>query len=96
MKCRLWYASLVKLKQFFVKSQDKYDKFAEYMANFDPQIRSSLPQFTSKSPVGSGNRVSTPNIVLSPNNNSALVNPVQTHETSKYKMNKEAGIFEIQ
>lgn len=36
MKCRLWYASLVKLKQFFVKSQDKYDKFAEYMANFDP------------------------------------------------------------
>jgi hypothetical protein len=88
MKCRLWYASLVKLKQFFVKSQDKYDKFAEYMANFDPQIRSSLPQFTSKSPVGSSNRVSTPNIVLSPNNSSSQVNPVQAQETSKYKMDK--------
>jgi len=57
------------------------------MANFDPQIRSSLPQFTSKSPSGSGNRISTPNIVLSPNN-SALANQVQAHETNKYKMDK--------
>jgi hypothetical protein len=28
MKCRLWYGSLVKLKQYFVKNQDKFDKFA--------------------------------------------------------------------
>lgn len=27
MKCRLWYGSLVKLKQYFVKNQDKFDKF---------------------------------------------------------------------
>lgn len=60
MKCRLWYGSLVKLKQYFVKSQDKFDKFAEYMANFDPQIRSSLPQLTS-------NRASAPSTYSSPN-----------------------------
>jgi hypothetical protein len=95
MKCRLWYGSLVKLKQHFVKSQDKFDKFAEYMANFDPQIRSSLPQLSPNN----SNRASAPTSFSSPNI------PVQNSPTkpaginspeSKYKMEKESGIFEIQ
>lgn len=96
MKCRLWYGSLVKLKQHFVKSQDKFDKFAEYMANFDPQIRSSLPQLS--------NRASAPISISSPTNLNAPSLPPPKSPTrhpntntnspeSKYKMEKESGIF---
>lgn len=65
MKCRLWYGSLLKLKQYFVKNADKFDKFAQYMANFDPQIRSSLPQFNNRnsqtiSPTNSNKALSPP------------------------------------
>ena len=102
MKCRLWYGSLVKLKQHFVKNQDKFDKFTEYMANFDPQIRNSLPQF-SPSNANTINRNSTP-LIDSPakptSNNNGLPNFIQaienTSSSSKYKMEKESGIFAIQ
>ena len=60
MKCRLWYASLIKLKQHFIKNQDKYEKFQEYMANFDADIRKSLPQ-SSNSAVPAVRR-SAPNL----------------------------------
>lgn len=103
MKCRLWYGSLVKLKQHFVKNQDKFDKFTEYMANFDPQIRNSLPQFSPNN-AQNINRNSTP-LIDSPtkptshnNNNlpSFIQNIENTSSSSKYKMEKESGIFAIQ
>lgn len=99
MKCRLWYGSLVKLKQHFVKNQDKFDKFTEYMANFDPQIRNSLPQF-SPSNANNLNRSSTPLVdsPTKPTSGNNLPSFIQTNEntSSKYKMEKESGIFAIQ
>ena len=85
-----------------MKNQDKFDKFTEYMANFDPQIRNSLPQF-SPSNANTINRNSTP-LVDSPakptSNNNGLPNFIQaienTSSSSKYKMEKESGIFAIQ
>jgi hypothetical protein len=94
MKCRLWYGSLVKLKQHFVKSQDKFDKFTEYMANFDPQIRSSLPQLANRAsaPIN----LSSPTSVSAPNL-PAPKSPTRQSNTNspegKYKMDKESGIF---
>lgn len=84
MKCREWYGDLVKLKQYFVKNQDKFDKFAEYMANFDPNIRSSLPQFSPSNRSSSG--INSAPIITSPqkmpNQNSLIIEP------TKYKMEK--------
>jgi len=36
----------MKLKQHFSKVDDGYDKFAELLANYDPNIRKSLPQLS--------------------------------------------------
>lgn len=105
MKCRLWYGSLIKLKQHFVKSQDKFDKFAEYMANFDPQIRSSLPNRASaptsptflsltnnSNPTPSYNNT-TSNANSSPQSPLSKGGKPSLTPESKYKLEKESGIF---
>jgi len=50
----------MKLKQHFSKAQDHFDKFAEYMANFDPAIRTSLPQSAAGNRQDNSNRTSSP------------------------------------
>lgn len=58
MRCRVWYASLHKLMDYFKKNNDGFNKFTEYMANFDNELRKSLPRV---SPSSKNNRISAPN-----------------------------------
>lgn len=93
MKCRLWHGSLMKLKQHFSKTQDRFDKFAEYMANFDPEIRNSLPITSPKNP---NNRSSVPLSTqpTSPTKNTNTMSPPpivleqRPEKIDKYKLDK--------
>ena len=57
-RCKQWYFYLEKLKVYFEKNHQEFDKFTELMANFDTDLRNSLPRHSkgTKSAVHSNNQ----------------------------------------
>jgi hypothetical protein len=89
----------MKLKQHFVKEQVNFDKFTGFMANFDPAIRSSLPQQSNKQ--DNSNRTSIKNNKTDNEQivKTAITSPIQQttdRSPEKYKIERDKGIFEIQ
>jgi len=71
-KCKQWYYYLEYLKAHFEKHQDRYDKFTEYMANFDSQLRQSLPRYSHTQPQSPNNNQLPPAIFNKPMASSSI------------------------
>ena len=75
----------------FKKNNDGFNKFTEYMANFDNELRKSLPRV---SPSSKNNRISAPNtrpFDVQPLNNERLSTNIQPDKINLHK----DGIFAI-